>query len=429
MATILLLPPALLAQAPAPPAGQGAPLTITLQDALQRARANSPQFLAAVTQVGLARQDTAQARAGLLPNVTYTDQYIYTEGNGTPSGRFIANNAVHEYLAQGNAHQVLDLAHFAQYRRAQAAQAVARAKQEIAARGLEVTVVKDYYGLVVAQRKYANAQQAAAEAGQFLSISQRLESGGEVAHADVLKAQLQLNDRQRDLKESQLGIEKARLDLAVLLFPDFNLDFDLVDDLRLPLPLPARREARALAARNDPELRAALAELSVSQQELQVAWAGHLPALSFDYWYGIDATPFATRFNGIQNLGYAAAATLNLPIWDWGAVQSKVKQAALRRDQARHQLSAAHRQALADLESFYSEAFTARSELEDLRASAGLAAESLRLARLRYQAGEASMLEVVDAQNTLTAARNAYDDGELRYRVALSTLQTRTGSF
>ena len=429
MATILLLPPALLAQAPAPPAGQGAPLTITLQDALQRARANSPQFLAAVTQVGLARQDTAQARAGLLPNVTYTDQYIYTEGNGTPSGRFIANNAVHEYLAQGNAHQVLDLAHFAQYRRAQAAQAVARAKQEIAARGLEVTVVKDYYGLVVAQRKYANAQQAAAEAGQFLSISQRLESGGEVAHADVLKAQLQLNDRQRDLKESQLGIEKARLDLAVLLFPDFNLDFDLVDDLRLPLPLPARREARALAARNDPELRAALAELSVSQQELQVAWAGHLPALSFDYWYGIDATPFATRFNGIQNLGYAAAATLNLPIWDWGAVQSKVKQAALRRDQARHQLSAAHRQALADLESFYSEAFTARSELEDLRASAGLAAESLRLARLRYQAGEASMLEVVDAQNTLTAARNAYDDGELRYRVALSTLQTRTGPF
>ena len=48
---------------------------------------------------------------------------------------------------------------------------------------------------------------------------------------------------------------------------------------------------------------------------------------------------------------------------------------------------------------------------------------------LRYEAGEVSVLEVVDAQNTLTLARNAYDDGLVRYRVALSDLQTLTGSF
>ena len=44
-----------------------------------------------------------------------------------------------------------------------------------------------------------------------------------------------------------------------------------------------------------------------------------------------------------------------------------------------------------------------------------LAAESLRLTLLRYQAGEATALEVVDAQNTVNAARNAYDDGLARY--------------
>jgi outer membrane protein TolC len=46
---------------------------------------------------------------------------------------------------------------------------------------------------------------------------------------------------------------------------------------------------------------------------------------------------------------------------------------------------------------------------------------------LRYQAGEAIALEVVDAQNTLTAARNAYDDGLVRFRVALANLQILTG--
>ena len=39
------------------------------------------------------------------------------------------------------------------------------------------------------------------------------------------------------------------------------------------------------------------------------------------------------------------------------------------------------------------------------------------------------MLDVVDAQNTLTTARNAYDDAQVRYRVALSQLQTLTGTF
>jgi len=53
----------------------------------------------------------------------------------------------------------------------------------------------------------------------------------------------------------------------------------------------------------------------------------------------------------------------------------------------------------------------------------------LRLTNLRYQAGEATALEVVDAQNTLTAARNAYYDGQTRYHVAIANLQTLTGAF
>ncbi len=45
---------------------------------------------------------------------------------------------------------------------------MARAKAEVAKRGLVVAVVQGYYGLIAAQRKYANVQQAASEAQQFL---------------------------------------------------------------------------------------------------------------------------------------------------------------------------------------------------------------------------------------------------------------------
>ena len=58
----------------------------------------------------------------------------------------------------------------------------------------------------------------------------------------------------------------------------------------------------------------------------------------------------------------------------------------------------------------YNEALTARAAVDNLRRVADLAAESLRLTTLRYQAGESTALEVVDAQNTLVQARNAADD-------------------
>jgi len=56
------------------------------------------------------------------------------------------------------------------YLRAQAAEALASAKIEIAQRGLAVTVTKNYYVLVTSQRKYATAQQSLDQAQRFLQI-------------------------------------------------------------------------------------------------------------------------------------------------------------------------------------------------------------------------------------------------------------------
>jgi outer membrane protein TolC len=413
------------------------PLALTLQDALQRAQVNSPEFRAALTDAKLAHEDKVQGRAALLPNVNYNNQFIYTQGNNSRSNTpaFIANNGVHEYISQGNVHQEFSLTTYGEFRRTAAAEALAKAKAEIATRGLVVTVVKAYFSLVAAQRKYGTEQLAADEARRFLDISQKLEHGGEVAHSDVIKAQIQFQQQQRDLEEARLAMERSRLELAVLLFPDFNQNFSVIDDLQMPQALPEFTEAQAMAGRKNPDVRAALAAVQVARHEVTSAWGGILPSASIDYFYGIDASHFATRqfdpASGVflNNLGSSVVATVQIPLWNWGASISKVKQADLRRTQARVELSFAQRQLLANLRSFYAETATSRSELESLRQSAELASESLRLTTLRYQAGESTVLEVVDAQNTLTQARNAYADGQVRYRVAIATLQTVTGSF
>ncbi|HEV2196151.1 MAG TPA: hypothetical protein VGR55_11250, partial [Candidatus Acidoferrum sp.] len=157
-------------QVQSPPAATGAAsgqpgrLRITLQDAIDRARKNSIQFQAAVTNAALARQDRFQARSALLPTVTYNTSAIYTQSAGpigsTATGVpviFIANNAVHEYVSQGNVHEAIDVAAFEAFRRASSVGALTRAQQEIASRGLVVTVVQGYYNLAAAEQKVQTA--------------------------------------------------------------------------------------------------------------------------------------------------------------------------------------------------------------------------------------------------------------------------------
>jgi outer membrane protein TolC len=407
---------------------------LSLQDAIERARRNDPQYQSVQTDAGIAKEDRVQARDKLLPNVIYNNSAIYTQPVhapvavvGAPPVIFIANNSVHEYISQGNVHEALDVATLMGYRQASAAAAVARARAEIASRGLIVTVVQSYYAVEAAREKLDAAARAAEEGEKFLKLTQDLEHGGEVAHADEIKAELLAQDRRRQLREAQLAMVNARLDFAVLVFPNLRDDFELTDELHRNIQLPLLPEFQEQAARNNPDVKAALAAVQVSIAAVNGERSGYLPSLSFDYFYGIDATHFATKTDGVSNLGSSAVATLSIPIWNWGSTQSRVRQAELRRAQAKRELSLAQRKLLAEIQSRYAEAEASLSELDGLQRSVELAAESLRLVTLRYRNSEGTILEVSDAQTVNAQANAAYQDGAVRYQVALATLQTLTG--
>lgn len=405
-------------------------LTISLQEALESARNNSQQLQSAGLDVTLAREDRRQAKAALFPSLDYFNQYIYTQGNGTDSGIFVSNDGVHVYNSLAEVHEELfSPQRLAEYRRTAAAQALATARKDVVERGLTTTVAHNYFAAVVAKRHTANARQALQEARRFLTITEQLEKGGEVARADVLKAQLVSQQSERDLLEAQLSAEKAQIALAVLMFPSFRLDFNVVDDLASTPPLPSYGEIETAALEKSPEMRAAQANLRQEESSVSVARSAYLPSLSLDYFFGINANRFAVRNEeGLNQLGSSVQATLNIPVFDWGSTRSKVTQADLRRRQAELALGLAQKQFVSNLHSLYSEARSALDQLDLLRRSAEAAAESLRLTRLRYQAGEATVLEVVDAQTTLYQSRNAYDDGLARYRTALSNIQSLIGT-
>jgi len=416
------------------------PAVLTFRDALARAQSYEPQFLAAVNAASVAHEDTAQARDALYPLFGVRSEYLNTQGNGkVPSGRFVTNDGIHVYREWATVHQDLSPGTLSgvAVQRAAAQEAIARARVEIARRGLAVTVTKAYYGLVNAQHKYATAQLGRDQAQHSLSISQDLERGGEVAHSDVVKAQLQLNAQEQALQEARLGMDTARLDLAVLLSSDLNQNFQVVDDLQTTSALLPFPDIRTLAQRQNPDVRVAMEDLRSARTDVTLARQAYLPTVTVDLVWGIEANQIgwntvvaaAPQLGPLPSAGYFLTGALSLPVWDWGARRSKLRQAELKRDLATVEVTNAQRQLLRNLAADYAEAQAARSELDLLRQSTDLATENLRLNGLRYQAGEATILELVDAENTLNQARNAYDDGLVRYRMALATLQTLTGPF
>ena len=425
---------AVLGEAQTPPNA----VSISLQEAIHRAQQNEPIFANAVAAQKSASIDGYIAKAALLPSVTYHNQVLYTEPNGrTNQGGqtgsqaapvFIANNAVREYASQASINETIGFKQFADAQVASANAARASAELEIARRGLVATVVSLYYSVAASENKERLVQTAFDEAQGFTNLTVKREAAREVAHADVVKAQLQQQQRQRDLSDATLAAEKARLELAVLLFPDPRTQYS-TEAVGAPPALPTRDEVDRLASNNNPEIRSALSDLKASNAEVSSAKAAYLPDLALNFSYGIDAPQFAKRGpDGAQNLGYSMSATLDIPVWDWFTTQKRIKQSEIRRDVAHVALTAAQRRLIAALEESYAEASAARDQLDLLGQSVSTAAESLRLTKLRYSAGESSALEVVDAQNAYLSAETAQTDGVVRYQSALAALQILTGT-
>jgi outer membrane protein TolC len=216
-----------------------------------------------------------------------------------------------------------------------------------------------------------------------------------------------------------------------------------VDDLQTTPPEPAPATGGRMSL--NPDIRASEATVAQAKYSVSVAEYAYLPSFGLDVFYGIDANQFAAQTDHAtagtnrstlpnfelpyrQNLGYEAQATLTVPIWNWGSIHSKVKQAELKERQAEIDLETTRKQVSAEVESAQQELLSAKRQLDSLHSSTELSAESLRLTLLRYQAGEATALEVVDAQNTDAQARSAEDDGLLRYRVAEESVRVLEGN-
>jgi outer membrane protein TolC len=407
---------------------------LTLDEALRLANAQASTYQSAKLNERIAAEDVKQAQAAFLPKVSAPLSYIYTSpALGLPPGEprapsFIANNAVSEYEGLMNVSGDLDIAGKlrATLAKNRALLAAAHAGTDVARRALAQAVVEAYFGLAlaIAQRGAAEGNLAAAQ--EFERITGLLLSGGEVAPVDLTRAQLQTISRRDELERARVNEEVAAGSLRVLVGYDFTRPITTTD---LALAIPTDSEYQQFKADDisrRPEFAQLEQQLRAARQEIKIARADRLPALSYSMNGGFDTDSLkGPRLK--EHTGVSAAISLTIPIFDWGATRSKERQASLRVEVAENERTLAVR-------GFTQQFYAAKAQAANAAARISLARDGLLKAQdnlgasiARYRAGEAQIIEVTDAQTTLVTQRSALYQAIFDYQVALARLKQATG--
>jgi outer membrane protein TolC len=392
---------------------QPAAESLSLEDCIRLALdAQSPNSIA-LQGSEIAQHEVDVARAAFLPQARLNNGFSYNSPrlNNPEAVSFVSMDGIRVYDSQLTVVQSLDISGRlrAELARARADRDAATATVKLSRRDLRRAVSAAYYRVLLARHLVQSAKDALLEAQTFANRSELLFENGEVARADVLKASSQVAFLEQTLSAVQLDAEIANHELASF-WTDAVEDELILDD---PLSLgPPQSESMLGILNESPQQRPYLQrpefDLLDAQQrgfvaDSRQARADLFPQANFVFQYGVDSL-----HPRIADRGYAAFVTLDIPIFDWFKTQNQARQSRLKAEQvainkkiATRTYSKEYQDALSRLKSLIRQVSVADEQVK-------LSRENLRISRIRYEGGEGSALEVVDAQNQLAQADTNY---------------------
>ena len=237
------------------------------------------------------------------------------------------------------------------------------------------------------------------------------------AEAAAVRAQLPPLERQREAEEAALGVLLGRSPKSI--FEGGVTRTLAYDEMPGATTLPAGMPSELLLRR--PDLVQAEQQLIAANARIGVARADMFPSISLTGFYGRASSQLSTLFTPTA-AAWQLAGGLTQPIFAGGRLAARTDQAEARQ----RALVASYQKTIQTAFSEVRTALAAQSRaLESFEAESARAAaltETLRLARLRYQNGVASQLDVIDAERGLLAARIARIEALRAQRAAVADL-------
>jgi outer membrane protein TolC len=301
------------------------------------------------------------------------------------------------------------------------------AKENLAAErnDLRFDVRSAFFDVLQAQAQVKVFEETLATASTAQKNAELEFQAGAKARVDVLRFQTQTQQAEADLISARNNLTLAKNAFNNALGRPIETPFELAEPDPLPRPVENESALVEVAKENRPELRAFRFNQEVLKNLRMAEERSMLPSLNIS---GIHSRNWSGGGQTGENSSTFAQLNLSVPVWDSGVTRARVKAARqdeeqnkIRWEQTELLISLEVRQAMANLTN-------ARARLEAAQKQVEFAAETYRLALVRYRAGEGIQLEVTDAQTELTRARTLLVSATYDYMTTYAQLQRALGT-
>jgi multidrug efflux system outer membrane protein len=400
-----------------------------LDQVIDEAIAGNADLVTALARVDEARALVGEARSFLFPRVDANASAARRQVSQTTSTFFPGvPNKFSNYRGTLDVSYELDL--FGRIasgvEAARAELAASEASRDAVRLALAAQVAKSYFALRSLDEQVELTRRTVALRDDALVLQRKRFQGGVIsefemrqleAEAASVRAQLPPLERDREQQEAALAVLLGRTPRAIF---EGNVARRIAVDEAPSAPVvPSGLPSELLLRR--PDLVQAEQTLIAANARIGVARAEMFPSITLTGSLGRESASFSDLFIGPSGL-WALTAGLSQPIFNGGRLKARTEAAQARERQAVAQYQKAIQNAFSEVRAALAAQARARDSYEAESTRSAALAQSLRLARLRYQNGVASQLDVIDAERGLLLAQSLQIEALREHRAAIADL-------
>ena len=418
LAALLLVPARSTRAEPLPPK--------TAEECVAIALERHPTLRVADANILAANQRVWQVRSGYLPQIGANYDYDYRKTTATAQTGADLGSVEQRfsfYSTGVSFTQVLfDFGrNLALIRAAQASERAVEADYTTQREVVKYGVKQSYYNLLAAQRLHVVADETVRQTRKQLELAQGRFDVGLAPRFDVTRADVQVANAELNQVTAVNNVAVSRETLRNAMGLTGPLEFDPVDTLEVHQVQLGEEQAVSLAYQNRSELQSLAEQQQATEQQIASLQRDYLPSVlggGSYFWSGVDY-PLQDSWNigaGVSiNLFNGGLTTAQI-----GEAKALLTNLEFTQESAKQNIALAVRQAVLDVQ-------RANESIRVARKGAQSARESLGLAEGRYATGAGSIIELTDAQASLTGAEASFVQALYSYQTSIAALERAMG--
>ncbi len=403
-----------------------------LLETFRAAQANDPVFAAARAARQAGQEKLPQGRALLMPNISLNANSTLNDTNTQYSAATIMPGGSNRYNSHGYGvsltQPLLRQQNWVVYSEAELQVAQADAQFKVAEQDLILRVAQAYFDVLIAQDSVQLVEAQKTAISEQLEQAKRNFEVGTTTITDTHEAQARydLTSAQEIAAQNNLEIKRRALQQLINVMPkDLK---HLGKEFRLEAPQPAEMEKWVEDSQlNNPQLAIAQAGAGIAEKEVERNRGGHYPTVDLVANYSNSQSNGGSFGVGSDSTNKSIGVQLNLPLFQGGAVDSRLREAEANLERAKHELENTRRSVAWQARQAYLGVVSGIAQVKALQQALTSSESVLEASKLGQEVGVRTNLDVLNAQQQLYSTRRDLYQAEYNYLLSQLRLKAAVG--